>query len=462
MIENVMLEYEAQLAAKDQEINRMKKVRTGPIPHVVPPVTSDEAKLEMSLVTRTAEITQLTADKNLLVHELQELQTKFKFLVTEKDAATHQVEIVTHQWRTAQKMSDLMEEKNRTLTKKLQRMEREKEGSLLEQQQKERIKQLEDQLRGMAAEKQASEDALRKQAQSNQEHIEQLLQDAHAKIKLSHTKEDEDKQLRQELLNVQSQLQDSTAKITALEKTKQKLQMQLDEGKKTWETELRDKLQKEKAQSHTTQQQLRQELETLQREQQQLLMSKEYEIQELAEKLKRKREKCDAKVEKMRKEMETLQQKTRDDAIHATRQQVEMDYRIKQSELQENFVLIQQILAAEREKVRRIVDEYNTKVAELQQQIEALQATANKEEWVSGTECSFAIKLAPRNFMYLHGVSPTLTTAYWKGNCVCLSLCLGVHALRAYGCLCVCILSVTMILVRTKSWRVQYRHSFVV
>ena len=47
------------------------------------------------------------------------VQTKYKSLVTEKDAATHQVETVTHQWRAAQKVSDLMEEKNRTLTENM-------------------------------------------------------------------------------------------------------------------------------------------------------------------------------------------------------------------------------------------------------------------------------------------------------------------------------------------------------
>ena len=275
MAENTIVEYEAQLVAQEK---RLRKARTGPLPHVVQPVTADDAKLEMSLVARTAEITQLAADKNLLELELQELQTKYKCLVTEKDAATHQIETVTHQWRTAQKVSDSMKAKNRTLTEKLQGMEREKEGSL-EQQQKDKIKQLEDQLRGMTAKKMVSEEALRKQTQNMKEHYERLLQDAHEKtIKLSQTKEDEDKQLRQELL--QSQL-----------------------------------------------------------------------------------EEC----------------------------------RIKQSELQ----AIQQQLIAEREKAlqkvielteekRRIVDERNAKVTELQQQVEVFRAaTENKEEWVSGT---FAIK----------------------------------------------------------------------
>ena len=278
MAENTIVEYEVQLVAQEKEISRLKKARTGPLPHVVQPVTADDAKLEMSLVARTAEITQLAADKNLLELELQELQTKYKCLVTEKDAATHQIETVTRQWRTAQKVSDSMKEKNRTLTEKLQRMEREKEGSL-KQQQKDKIKQLEDQLRGMNAKKMVSEEALRKQTQNMKEHYERLLQDAHEKtIKLSQTKEDEDKQLRQELL--QSQL-----------------------------------------------------------------------------------EEC----------------------------------RIKQSELQ----AMQQQLIAEREKAlqkvielteekRRIVDERNAKVTELQQQVEVFRAaTENKEEWVSGT---FAIK----------------------------------------------------------------------
>ena len=384
MIEKTMLEYETQLVAKDEEISRMRKVKTGPLY-----LTSGEAKLEMSLVARTAEITQLAADKNLLEHELQDLQTKYKYLVTEKDTATHQVDTVTHQWRTAQEMSDSMKEKNRTLTEKLQRMERE-EGSLQEEQQKDRIKKLEDELRGMVAEKRALQEALRKQVQNNQEHYEQLLH-----------KEDENKQLGQELIHVQSQLEESTAKITTLEKTKKLLQNELDEGKKNWETELRTKLQEEKAQSHITQQQLRQELETLQQEQQQLLATKEDKVQELTEKLKKKRTKYDAKVVKMGKEMETSQQKTRDDATCATRQQLEQKYRIKQSELQEQFVTMQHQLAAERERAlqlvteekRRIVDEHNTKVAELQQQIEALRATVNKEEWVSGTQCSFAIDL---------------------------------------------------------------------
>ena len=380
MVEKTMLEYETQLVAKDEEISRMRMVKTGPHNLAIQSsVTSDEAKLEMSLVARTAEITQLAADKNLLECELQKLQTKYKCLVTEKNAVSHQVDTVTHQWRTAQEMSDSMKEKNRTLTEKLQRMERE-EGSLQEEQQKDRIKKLEDELRGMAAEKRALQEALRKQVQNNQEHYEQLLH-----------KEDEDKQLRQELLNVQSQLEDSTAKITALEKTRKLLQNELDEGEKNWERELRNKLLEEKAQSQTTQQQLRQELKTLQQEQQQLLATKEYKIQELIEK---------------------LQQKTHDDAAHATRHELEQKYKIKQSKLQEQFVAVQQRLAAEREKAlqkvtelteekRRIADEYNTKVAELQQQIETLQATVNKEKMVSGIACVLFCNHANNYFMCL-------------------------------------------------------------
>ena len=182
MVENTLLKYEAQLAAKDEEISRMRKVRAEPLHHAVQGVTSDQAKLEMSLVARTAEITQLTADKNLLEHELHELQTKYKCLVKEKDAATHQVDTVTHQWRTAQEMIGSMEEKNRILTENLQRMGREKEESLLEQQHKDRIKQLEDELRGMDAKKQASEEALRRQVQNNQEHYERLLCRAQFKV----------------------------------------------------------------------------------------------------------------------------------------------------------------------------------------------------------------------------------------------------------------------------------------
>ena len=403
MVEKTMLEYETKLVAKDEEISRMRMVKTGPPYLAVQAVTLDEEKLEMSLVARDAEITQLAADKNLLQHELQELQTKYKYLATEKDAATHRIHTVTHQWRIAQEMSDSMKEKNRTLTEKLQKMERE-EGSLQEEQQKDRIKKLEDELRGTAAEKRALQEALRKQVENNQEHHEQLLH-----------KEDEDKQLGQELIHVQSQLEESTAKIMALEETKQILQNELDEGKKNWETELRNKLQEEKAQSLITQQQLRQQLETLHREQQQLLTTKEYKIQELTEKLKKKRAKYDAKVVKMKEEMETLQQKTHDDATHATRQELEQKYRIKQSELQEDFAAMQHQLAAEREKgnrtiqkvfelteeKRRIVDEHNTKVAELQQQIETLQATVNKEELVSGIACVLFCNHANNYFMYL-------------------------------------------------------------
>ena len=198
------------MAAQEQEVSRLRKVRTGPLPLAVQPVNSDETKLEMSLVSRTAENTQLAADKNLLELKLQKLQTKYKSLVTEKDAATHQVDTVTRQWRTAQEMIDSMKEENRTLTEKLQRMEREKEGSLQEQQHKDRIKQLEDELRGMAAKKRASEEAVRKQAKNNQEQYEQFLR----KVQ---TKEDEDKQLRQELLDLQAKLEQKRNQVTTLQ-----------------------------------------------------------------------------------------------------------------------------------------------------------------------------------------------------------------------------------------------------
>ena len=386
MVENTMIEYEAQLAAKDQEISRLRKVRTGPLPHVVQATTADEAKLEMSLVARTAEITQLTADKNLLEHELQELQTKYKSLVAERDAATHKVDTVIHQWRTAQKMIGSMKEENRNLTEKLQRMGTEKEGSLLEQQQKDRIKQLEDELRGLAAEKQASEEALRKQVQNNQEDYERLLHRAQ-------TKEDEDKQLRQELLDVQSQLKDSTVKLTALEQTKQLLLSQLDESKRNWETELRNKLQEEKAQSHITQQWLRQELETLQREQQQkILAAKEEAVEQVQEKYREKKM-------KYKKQIEVLQQE-----VHAKQQVAEnMDirkYETRLADLEQQLATKQQLLWAARESAnhssqqvtklteekRKIVNSYETKlveekrnieeyVAQLQQQKESQQQT---------------------------------------------------------------------------------------
>ena len=421
MVEKTMLEYEVQLASKEQEISRMRKVRTGPLAHVVPPVTVDEAKLEMSLVARDAKITQLNADKNVLEHELQELQTKYKSLVAEKDAANHQVETSAHQLRTTQEMRDSMKEENRTLTEKLQRMEREKEGSLLEQQQKDRIKQLEDELRGMAVEKQASEkarmerekegslleqqqkdrikqledelrgmaakkqaseDALTKQAQNNQEHYERLL----------HTKEDEDKQLRQELLDVQSQLEDSTVKLTTLQQLKQKLQNELDEGK-NWETELRKKLQEEKTQSHTTQQQLKQELETLQREQQQKVLAAKQEVgEQFAEKYREKKKKYKNKIEVLEQEVRTKQQLAENMDIRK--------YETGLAEQQQQLATMQQQLAAARESAnrfsrrvtelteekRRLVNTYETKlveekksmeeyVAQLQQQKESQQQT---------------------------------------------------------------------------------------
>ena len=381
MVEKTMLEYEAQLAAKDEEIIRMRKVRTEPLYRAIQGVTSDQTKLEISLVARDAKITQLTADKNLLEHELQELQTKYKSLVTERDAAIHQVETVTHQWRTAQKMNDSMKEKYRTLTEKLQRMGREEERSLQERQQKDKIKQLEDELRGLAAVKQASEEALRKQVQNNQEHYEQLLYRAQ-------TKEDEDKQLRQELLNVQSQLKDSTVKVTVLEQTKQLLLTQLDESKRNLETELRNKLQEEKAQSHTTQQQLRQELETLQREQQQKILAAKIEAGgQFAEKYREKKMKYKNKIEALEQEVFTMNIEIR-------------KYETRLADLEQQLVTMYQQLMAARESAscssrqvielteekRRIVNSYEIKlveekrsmeeyVAQLQQQKESQQQT---------------------------------------------------------------------------------------
>ena len=422
MIEKTMLDYEAQLASKEQEIGRMRKVRTGPLPHVVPPVTVDEAKLEMSLVARNTEITQLTADKNLLEHELQKLQTKYKCLVTEKDAALHQVETVTHQLKTAQ---EIMEEKNRTHTEKLQRMEREKDGSLQEQLQKDRIWQLEDELRGMAAEKRASEEALRKQAQNNQELYEQLLHDAHEKMKLSQTKEDEDKQLRQELHDVQSQLEDSTIKVTALEQTKQLLQIQYDEDKKNWERELRTKLQEEKAQSHTTQQQLRQELETLQREQQQkLLAAKKEASEQFVGKYREKKMKYKNKIAALEQEVHAKQQLTENMDIRK--------YEIRLAEQQQQLVTMQQQLTAARESAnrfsrrvtelteekRRLVNTYETKlveekesmeeyVAQLEQQKESQQQT--EEHSVS----SHYMHSAVVHFLFLLFTSCPLFIPLW-------------------------------------------------
>ena len=385
MVDNTVQEYEALLAAKDQEISRMRKVRTEPVFHHVSPVTEEQTKLEMSLVARDAEITQLTADKNLLEHELQELQTKYKCLITEKDAASHQVDTVTHQLRTAQEMSDSMKEENRTLTEKLQRMEKPKKTSPQEQQQKDRIKQLEDELRGMAAEKRASEEAVRKQAQRNQEQYEQLQ-------RRFQTKEDEDKQLRQELLDVQSQLEDSAVKVTALEQTKELLQIQFDEDKRNWETELRNKLQEEKAQSHTTQQQLRQELDLLQREQlQKILAAKKEASEQFAGKYKEKKMKYKNKIEALEQEVRTKQNLT---------ENIEIRYETRLAEQQQQLSTMQKQLMAARESAnhssrqvielteekRRLVNSYETKlveekrsmeeyVAQLQQQKESQQQT---------------------------------------------------------------------------------------
>ena len=392
MVEKTMLEYETQLAEKDEEISRMRKVKTGPLPHVQP-VTSGQMKLEMSLVARDAEITQLAFDKNLLEHELQELQTKYKCLVAEKDAATHQIESVTHQWRTAQKMIDSMEKKKRTEQRRTE-----------DQQQKDRIKQLEDELRGMAAEKQASEEALRKQAQNNQKHYERLLHRAQ-------TKEDENKQ---QLLDVQSQLEESTVKVIALEGAKHLLQIELDEKKKTRETKLRDKLQEEKAQSHTTQQHLRQELETLQREQEQkILAAKRDAVEQVTEKYREKKMKYKKRIEALQQEIQTKLTENMDIRKYETRL----------AEQQQQLITKQQQLMAARESAnrssrqvtelteekRRIVNSYETKLAEekrnmedyvaqLQQQKELQQQT----EGPSVSSCMLYVNLLYMYYLYNH------------------------------------------------------------
>ena len=131
-MEITLAEYEQQILAKDREITRLRKPKTSPL---LPSGVSDkETQLEMSLLDRTAQLAQCTAEKDLLQQdndvlqqELYELQTKYKALETEKQTATHQIEIAAHQAETARKEKATLEKDVTELREQLEKVERNKE-----------------------------------------------------------------------------------------------------------------------------------------------------------------------------------------------------------------------------------------------------------------------------------------------------------------------------------------------
>ena len=73
-MESTIREYEHQIVVKDHEITRLKKAKTSPLSHVTPPALEKETSLQMSLIHRDAQLTQLSNERDLIQHDKDIIQ----------------------------------------------------------------------------------------------------------------------------------------------------------------------------------------------------------------------------------------------------------------------------------------------------------------------------------------------------------------------------------------------------
>ena len=235
VMEKNMMKYEDQLATKEQEIRELRK-RCGSVPAQHDPVSgpakNSKVNQELSDYLKGTHMTQLSSDKDLLEYQLQEARTKYKTMLSQN---------------TSKNL--LMAGKIKFLQEQVENMQKEKEELLAT-------------VKTLTAEKKASDELLRKQVQSNQEQSEQMLKSVQDEV--THPPQSHNQEC-QELQTVRSQLEDSSAKVTVLERAKQVVQNELDEEKKKREVlvALNQKLEKDIKDKEQCQQQLRQKVDTL-------------------------------------------------------------------------------------------------------------------------------------------------------------------------------------------------------
>ena len=318
-----MCQYEDQLAVRDEQLQQLQsaaQARAGRLPQMVTleeqirQMTEKQAKLEISFVTRDAQLTQLDTEKALLQQQLQEALTNCQqqdgevrriasenqALVAEKEAAAHSLEV-------AQDKITTMDKEILKLTEQL-KMEKEKEVQSLssrEQQLQEKVEKLVHEVTGMKAEKAASEEATRKQFNNFKEHYEQEVRSAQEEMdkatKQKNAQIEKIHQLRGELQELQTQLEEKNKVVMALKETKELLEAQLEEKKDKKDTELAEK--KQKAETALVKQQ---EVETLQKQLEashgEAAQSAQL-VAELKEKRRKSKEKYETKLAELQQQL---------------------------------------------------------------------------------------------------------------------------------------------------------------
>lgn len=306
-----MSDYEEQMAALYHEISQLRSELQ----------TNKDTKLEMSLVSRQAQVTELTAEKNVLQLQLQGAQTrpneelkklmiekeellsdkqaldkKYKSVVAEKHAAHHQVEIFKNKQQTLEQAIQLLREQ-------LQEEKKRQEVALSsrEQELQEKCAKMEEERNTLLRERSASKSATENQFKRMQEHYEGEKQKDREETeqRVARVKNEEIGNLKGDLATMQNQLEDMKTKIETLEESKHFLNVQQQENERKLAEAETEKAAINKQLGH-----YKMVVETLQ----QKLSAAQKEVTHLSQERKWYQNQYTKKVEELNHKVETLQQ----------------------------------------------------------------------------------------------------------------------------------------------------------
>ena len=243
-MEKNISDYEEQMAAMYLEIAQLKNGRS----------ELQDTKLEMSLVSRQAQVTELTAEKRVLELQLQEAQTKpneeLKKLMIEKEELFNEKQALNKKYNSivaerhaALHMVEILKDKQRTLEQAIQLLrEQLQEGkqnqkvamSSCEQELQEKCKKMEEERNTLLRERSASRSATENQFKCMQEHYEgekQMVREE-TEQRVARVKNEEIGKLKGDLATMQSQLEDMKTKMETLKESKHFLNDQQQENER--------------------------------------------------------------------------------------------------------------------------------------------------------------------------------------------------------------------------------------
>ena len=246
VMEKNMSDYEEQMAVLYLEIAQLKNGRSEL-------QTNKDTKLEMSLVSRQAQVTELTAEKKVLELQLQEAQTKpneeLKKLMIEKEELFNEKQALDKKYNSvvaerhaALHMVEILQDKQRILVQAIQSLrEQLQEGkqnqvamSSREQELQEKCKIMEEERNTLLREQSASKSAVENQFKRMLEHYEGKKQKDREETeqRVARVKNEEIGKLKGDLATMQSQLEDMKTKMETLKESKHFLNVQQQENER--------------------------------------------------------------------------------------------------------------------------------------------------------------------------------------------------------------------------------------